>query len=413
MARFPVSPSKGVIVAVAGALSSFGPLSIDLYLPALPRVAGDLGATDSSTQLSVSACLVGLALGQLIFGPLSDKYGRRHLVLGGVAMWTLAALACGAAPDVWALVALRLVQGLGGAAGLVIARAVIRDLFDGAAMARAFGLVSLIGSIAPAVAPVAGGGLLHLTTWRGLFVILAVIGFAMLVMAWVALPESLPPERPRSGGAHEVAAAVRRLGVDRLFVGSGAVLALGSSVLFIYISLSSFVLQQHYGLSAGAFSAVFAGNSIGILGAGWLTVVLLRRHGSRWTLACGLATMLTGVAVLAMAVLAGWGLWAVLPPLLVSIASVGFVFPTTTNLALLGRTRDAGTASALLGSAQFLAGAAAGPLVSVGGASGPAMAIGMVCFAIAAALVHGLVVVRAPLPLEASSGAVPAGDTGG
>jgi MFS transporter, DHA1 family, multidrug resistance protein len=394
-------------VAVAGALSSFGPLSIDLYLPALPRVAGDLGATDSATQLSVSACLIGLALGQLVFGPLSDKYGRRRLLLAGVAVWTLSALACAAAPDVWALVSLRFVQGLGGAAGLVIARAVIRDLFDGPAMARAFGLVSLIGSIAPAVAPVAGGALLHVTTWRGLFVILAAVGLALLVMSWVALPESLPPERRRSGGAREVATAMRRLGRDRLFVGSGAVLALGSSVLFIYISLSSFVLQQHFGFSAGAFSVVFAANSVGILAAGWLTVALLRHHTSRWTLGCGLIIMLVGAATLLVAVLAGWGRLAVLPPLLITIASVGFVFPTTTGLALLGRTRDAGTASALLGSTQFLAGAVAGPLVSVGGASAAAMAIGMVCFALAAAGVHGIAVVGATLPT--GDGAAPAG----
>jgi MFS transporter, DHA1 family, multidrug resistance protein len=390
-------PSKAVTIAVIGALSSFGPLSLDLYLPALPRVAHDLGAPDSLTQLSVSACLVGLAVGQLVVGPLSDRYGRRGLLLAGVAVWAVTALACAAAPDVWTLVGLRFVQGFGGAAGLVIARAVIRDLFDGAEMTRAYGLVSLVGSVAPAVAPVAGGGLLHITSWRGLFVVLALVGSALLVTAWVALPESLPADRRRRGGARQIASAVRELSADRLFVGSGAVLGLGSAVLFTYISLSSFVLQQEFGLTPGTFSAVFAGNSIGILVAGWVTVALLRRHSPRWTLGCGLAVMLAGSATLSASIVAGWGLWAVLPPLLVTIGSVGFILPTTTGLALLGRTRDTGTASALLGSTQFLAGAAAGPLVTLAGASGTAMGVGMVIFAVAAAAAYGFVVVGSPL----------------
>jgi DHA1 family bicyclomycin/chloramphenicol resistance-like MFS transporter len=376
--------TRAVQLAVIGGLSSFGPLSLDLYLPALPRVARALHATDGVTQLSISACLVGLAIGQLAFGPVSDRFGRRRPLLVGVALWTITAAACALAPDVEILVLLRLLQGLGGAAGLVIARAVIRDRYDGRALTRAYGVQALMSNIAPAIAPVAGGALLHVMSWRGLFLVLTGVGCVLLSGTWLGLPESLAVDQRRPGGARQMIGSVSALRGDRSFVGAAGVYALSSAVLFTYISLSSFVLQQRFGLSAGTFSLVFAGNSIGIILTGSLTIALLRRRGARAVLAGGLALMVVGVAALCVAVSAGWGTGIVLVALLAAIAALGIILPTATALALRGHAEQAGAASALLGGSQYLAGALAGPLVSLSGATGTAMAVGMAIFTVAA-----------------------------
>jgi DHA1 family bicyclomycin/chloramphenicol resistance-like MFS transporter len=363
--------------AVLGGLSSFGPLSLDLYLPALPRVARSLDATDGLTQLSISACLVGLAIGQLAFGPLGDRFGRRRPLLAGVAGWTVASLLCAAAPNAEVLIALRFVEGAGGAAGLVLARAVIRDLYDAAELARAFARVALLSNIAPVVAPIMGGLLLYVIPWRGLFVTLTVIGVVLLGGTAVALPESLPEERRRRGGIRSTVTAVRELSRDRLFLGSIAVFACSSAMLFTYISLSSFVLQQQFGFDASAFSAVFAANSVGIVIAGWVCVRLLRRRAPQFLLGLGLMLAMLGSVLLCAAVLGRWPVWSVLPPLLLAIGSIGLILPSATGLALLKHAGAAGAGSALLGGTQFLMGAVAGPIVSAAGASAAAMAIGM------------------------------------
>ncbi len=370
--------------AVLGGLSSFGPLSLDLYLPALPRVARSLDATDGLTQLSISACLVGLAIGQLAFGPLGDRFGRRRPLLAGVAGWTLASLLCAAAPNAEILIGLRFVQGAGGAAGLVLARAVIRDLYDAAELARAFARVALLSNIAPVVAPIMGGLLLYVIPWRGLFVTLAGIGVVLLAGTAVALPESLPEDRRRRGGIRSTVTAVRELSRDRLFLGSIAVVACSSAMLFTYLSLSSFVLQQQFGFDASTFSAVFAANSVGIVIAGWACVRLLRRRAPAFGLGLGLGLALLGSVLLCAAVLGRWPVWSILPPLLLAVGSIGLILPSATALALLKHAGAAGTGSAFLGGTQFLMGAVAGPIVSVAGASAAAMAIGMGVSAIGA-----------------------------
>ncbi len=193
-------------LAVIGGLSSFGPLSLDLYLPALPHVATSLHTSDGAAQLSVSGCLAGLAIGQFVFGPLGDRFGRRRPLLAGVSLWTVAALLCAVAPSVTALVILRLIQGLGGAAGLVLSRAVVRDLYDNTALARAFAVVALISNITPAVAPVAGGVLLHVMSWRGLFLVLTGAGAVLVAGTALFLPESLPAATARRAASGPPAA---------------------------------------------------------------------------------------------------------------------------------------------------------------------------------------------------------------
>src|SRR5215213_6158326 len=191
--------SPGVI-AILGALTAFGPVSMDTYLPGLPELSRDLGASASETQLTLTACLFGLAAGQLMAGPASDALGRRRPLLAGLAGFTLASLLCAAAPDVWSLVAARVLQGVAGAVGIVIARAIARDLHSGDALARFLAVLMLVNGLAPILAPIVGAQLLHVTDWRGIFVVLAGLGLLLLAWAAVLLPETLDPERRHRGG---------------------------------------------------------------------------------------------------------------------------------------------------------------------------------------------------------------------
>jgi DHA1 family bicyclomycin/chloramphenicol resistance-like MFS transporter len=373
----PADPRRALRLAVIGGLSSFGPLSLDLYLPALPHVATSLHTSDGAAQLSVSFCLVGLAAGQFVFGPLGDRFGRRRPLLAGVGLWTAAALLCAVAPSVTALVILRLIQGFGGAAGLVLSRAVVRDLYDNTALARAFAVVALISNITPAVAPVAGGVLLHVMSWRGLFLVLTGAGIVLLAGVALFLPESLPAGYRQAGGLRATGGLVRALVADRLFVRAVSALVLASAMLFIYLSLSSVILQRDYGLSTNAFSAMFAVNSVGIITAGSVTVRLLRRYPPQRLLAVGLGAGLAGATGLCAAVTAGAPTAAVLPFLFVCVATMGTIIPTATNLAMLNHPETAGAGSALLGGAQYAVGGVAGPLVTLAGDSATAMSIGM------------------------------------
>jgi DHA1 family bicyclomycin/chloramphenicol resistance-like MFS transporter len=355
------------LVLILGSLSSFGPLSIDMYLPALPAMARDLHTSAAVAQLSLTACLIGLATGQLLAGPLSDARGRRRPLLTGVASYAVASALCIAAPSIWALLALRLVQGFAGAAGIVIARAIVRDLYDGDELARFFALLLMVNGAAPIVAPIAGAQLLHFTTWRGVFAVLAVIGVAMLVATAIGLPETLPPGRRRSGGARAIARDGRRLLADREFCGYALASGLAFGAMFAYISGSPFVLQAMFGVSPQLFSVIFAINGLGIIAAGQISRRLIGRVPPRALLAAGLTGSAAGGAALLIAAAAGIGLPMILPALFIVVSSVGLILPNATALALAGHARDAGSASAVLGLAQFAIGAAAAPLVGVAG----------------------------------------------
>ncbi len=383
----PVRPQvdrarRAARLAVIGGLSSFGPLSLDLYLPALPQVATTLHTSDGAAQLSVSCCLAGLAIGQFVFGPLGDRFGRRRPLLAGVGLWTVAALLCAVAPSVTALVILRLIQGFGGAAGLVLARAVVRDLYDNQALARAFAVVALIANVTPAVAPVAGGVLLHVMSWRGLFLVLTGAGLLLLAGTALFLPESLPADRRQAAGLRGTVGLVRALVADRLFVRAVSALVLASAMLFIYLSLSSVILQRDYGLSTSAFSAMFAVNSVGIIIAGTSTFRLLRRFPPSRLLGVGLASPWPGRPGCAR-----WWRPARRPgPCCRSCSSASPAWepssrpPPTWPCSTTPRPPEPG--SALLGGAQYAVGGLAGPLVTLAGDSATAMSIGM---AIAAA----------------------------
>ena len=365
----PAGPAaRARLALLLGGLTAFAPLSIDMYLPGLPGLGGDLSAGASAVQLTLTACLAGLAVGQLVAGPLSDKLGRRRPLLAGVGAYTLASALCAAAPTVWALAGLRFVQGATGAAGIVIARAIVRDTHDGIALVRFFSMLMLVTGLAPILAPVIGGQVLEVTSWRGIFLVLAAIGAVLFVSATVGLRETLPPERRREGGIRATARTIAELLRDRHFAGFALAGGLAFGAMFTYIAGSPFVLQEIYGASPQAFSAVFAVNSIGIVAFGQLNGRLAGRVEPLTMLRIGVTTMaVAGCVLFAVVAIGSLPLAALLVPLWVLVASMGLVFPNTTALALAGHPEVAGSASALLGVLQFAIGAAAAPLAGIAG----------------------------------------------
>lgn len=352
---------------VLGGLSAFGPLSTDLYLPALPEVGRDLGAGQGVVQLTISSSLIGLALGQLVAGPLSDNLGRKRPLLVGLVGFVVLSLVCAAAPDVWLLVVARLLQGCCGAAGLVIARAVVRDTFGPVDSGRVFAELTIVSGLAPIVAPLLGAQLLRVMPWQGLFVVLAGIG-AVLVAGAATLAESLPPERRRSDGLRQTLTVGADLMRSRAFVGYAMATGLGTACLLTYIAASPFVLQTGYGVSAQVFSVVFAANSLGIVVVGQIGGRLTRRVGSGRLLGIGqTAQAIATVALLVVALTGTRALPPLLVPLFVVVGCVGLIGPHATALALAPHPGVAGSASALVGASQFLLAGLISPLGGLGG----------------------------------------------
>lgn len=389
------------LVLILGALSAFGPLSIDMYLPSLPTLSRDLSASASAAQLTLSACLLGLALGQVIAGPLSDTLGRRRPLLFGLGAYALASLLCAVAPSVNVLIALRLVQGVAGASGIVIARAIVRDRYTGIAAARFFSRLMLVSGIAPIAAPLIGGLLLRFTSWRGVFIVLAIVVTLVLLAAATGLAESLPPDRRQSGELRTTLATFRRLLVDRAFVGYALSCGLAFAAMFSYISGSPFVIQDIYGLSPQAFSLIFGINALGIGIVGQISGRLVGRVSPRRLLAGGLTATAVGGAALLLMVIGHAGLVGILPALFVVVASIGMVLPNATALALADHPRTAGSASALLGVLQFAIGAAAAPLVGVAGpGTALPMALVIALLGISALMTFALLGRRSPAPVN-------------
>lgn len=246
----PASMARGPLLPVVlGLLTMFGPISMDLYLPVLPALGADLAASASASQLTVTACLLGLAAGQLVAGPITDRYGRRGPLLIGVLAYIAASIGCALSPNVWTLVVVRLIQGLAGAVGLVIASAAGRDLYTGAKLTRYYGRIVVLSGLAAIIGPLIGGQLATLTDWRGVFWFLAGIGAIILAAVTIWFPETLPEERRVTGGASETGSHLRILFGDRLFLGALLASYFVSAALFAYIAGATFVLQQIYGLT--------------------------------------------------------------------------------------------------------------------------------------------------------------------
>ena len=382
------------LVLVLGSLIAIGPLTIDMYLPALPAITADLETTSAAVQLTLTGTLAGLALGQLLIGPLSDAVGRRLPLLAGIALHILASLLCVVAPTVQVVGVLRVLQGLGVAATSVVAMAVVRDLFSGAAFARLFSRLMLVMGAAPILAPTLGSALLRWSDWRGVFVALAVFGLLLVVVAAVGLRETLPAERRRHGGLAAVGRDYRALLRDRTFVGLVLVAGLAMAALFAYVAGSSFVFQERYGLDEQQFGLAFGAGAVGLITATQLNVRLLRRYTPQRILVTALAVgTAAGLVLLTFAATGVGGLAAVLASLWVVLASAGLAMPNAPALALSRHGEAAGTAAALLGAVQFGVGALAAPLVGVLGTGSVAMAA-VVAGGMAVALLVLLTVVR-------------------
>ena len=362
----PARPPARTVV-VLGLLSTFGPLSLDLYLPALPQLADDLGASASLAQLSITACLVGLAVGQLVAGPLSDRLGRRRPLIVGLVAFLLASVACALAPSAAVLVLLRLVQGLAGAAGIVISRAIARDLYSGRALMIFFSRLLLVAGLAPVIAPVLGGQLTRIMTWRGIFGVLAGFGAVLLLAGLFGLKETLPPERRIVGSFRRTLQGYNTLLHDRFFVGCALSSGLAGASMFAYIAGSTFVLQRIYGMSPQGFSLVFGCISLGLVAAAQGGARLALVWPLPRVLGFGLTINLFGATALLITVITGLPLGALIGALVIMVCAVGLIFPTANALAMADYPDLAGTASSLQGLSQFVFGAVAAPLVGIAG----------------------------------------------
>jgi DHA1 family bicyclomycin/chloramphenicol resistance-like MFS transporter len=369
-------PVPLMVVVILGALTAIGPIATDLYLPAFPALAAEFGASAAEVQRTLSASFLGMALGQAVYGPLSDRFGRRRPIMAGMALFALASAGCALATGITGLTALRLLQALGGCAGAVVARAVVRDLAEGPAMVRLMARLMLVFAVAPILGPSLGGLLLALGGWRAIFWLLALYGVASVLAVWRLLPESLPPPRRQQGGAAEVLATYARLLGDRGFMAYalGGTLAMGA--LFAYIAAAPFLFMRLHGVSPQGFAVFFGVNAVGIVAAsqlvGWLAGRVPPARILAWAQggALGVALLLVLVAATGLG-----GFWAMVAALWCLIASLGGIMPTAAALAMAGQGRVAGAASAVIGVLQFGVGAVAGLAVSLLGEGPLALAL--------------------------------------
>jgi len=379
-------------VLVLGSLAALGPLCTDLYLPALPQMAVELDTTTAASQLSLTAGLLGLGLGQLIFGPLSDKYGRIRPLLWSLALLLAASVWCALAPDIDQLIAARLLQGLAGAGGAVLSRAVARDLYNGHELTRFFALLMLVNGLAPIVAPVLGGGLLNFMSWRGIFGALAVISVLLFSFSALKLHETLPAERRSEGGVMVMVRSIGRLMKDRQFMGLCLTQGFTMAGMFAYIGASPFVLQQIYHLSPQMFSLCFAANGVGLIIAAQVSTRLSRRWGELALVKTGLCVAAVGSLSLVLAASLHAPLIMLLVPLFFSVITIGIVGPNAGSLAMQSQGRNAGSASALIGVCMFALGSVSVPISGLGGTSALSMGVTILgCYAIAITLFITLV----------------------
>ena len=351
----PVAPrGHAGLIILLGSLTAIAPMSIDMYLPAFPTLQTAFATDAAAVQRTLSVFFIGLALGQLVYGPLSDRYGRRRPLLVGLALYTVASAGCGLATSVLQLMCWRGLQALGGCAGVVMARAVVRDVFGPREAARVLSSLMLVMGVAPILAPMVGGWVLAQAGWRALFGVLVVFGAGTWVAVVRGLPDTSPASRANTLTVGSVAAAfgrVARHGRFRRFALAGA---LAQCVLFAYIAGAPFLYMQVLGLSPSAFAVMFGLNSLGLIAASQINRSLLTRETAAVVLARAL------VLQIAAAVLFAALAWTTVPDLLrlagpiwLVVLLLGFVLPNTTALALAPFDRDAGTASALLGSLQY------------------------------------------------------------
>lgn len=353
------------LLLILGALSAFGPLAIDFYLPSFPALARAFATDLEHVQLSLAAYFIGLAIGQLVYGPLADRFGRRKPLLVGVTLFSLASLACALAPSLEWLIAARFVQALGGCAGMVVSRAVVRDLCDPINSAKVFSQLMLVMGLAPILAPLAGGLLLSTLGWPSIFICLTLFSFVCLLAVAKWLPETLTkdaPPAPLSGALGQY----RRLFANLPFLGYALTGGFAVAGMFSYIAGSPFVFIELYGIPTEHYGWLFGSNALGFILVAQLNAWLVARHGPAYWL--GKAVwfyLVAGMALLLVALAKPLALWPLLIPLFCCIACLGILLPNASACAMAGQGRHAGSASALLGSLQFTIAASAAAMVGV------------------------------------------------
>ena len=397
-------PSYARLAIILGILSAFGPLSIDMYLPGLPSIARDFGVATADVQQTLSAFFIGLAVGQLIYGPISDRVGRRRPLLFGCALYALACLGCVVAPSLNALILLRLAMALGACAGMVITRSVVRDFFDERESARMYSMLVLVMGLAPILAPLIGGQLLLYWGWRVIFLVLSGFGVLCFVLVYFGLGESLPAERRNRRGLGAVLRSYGGLLGDGRYIGFTVAGGLASAAMFAYISGSPFVFIELNGVPPERFGLLFGINALGLIAASQLNRWLLERYrGSQILVSAVSVTALSSLLLVTSAATGLGGFPGMLVLLFFCIASTGLVGPNTTAGAMAPYARQAGSASAMLGAIQFGLGATASALVGLlfNGTAVPMAAIIALCGA-GAFVVLQLLVMR-PLRVSAES----------
>ncbi|MEN4828233.1 multidrug effflux MFS transporter [Pseudomonas sp. P39-UII1] len=353
------------MVLILGALSAFGPLAIDFYLPAFPAMAQAFATDEKHVQTTLAAYFLGLSLGQLAYGPVADRFGRRIPLLFGVALFTLASLACAYAPNLDTLIVARFVQALGGCAGMVLSRAIVSDKCDPVASAKVFSQLMLVMGLAPILAPMLGGVLVNVAGWQSIFLTLSLFSAACLVAVGLGLPESLPahmPRQPLSGALRQYL----RLLADRVFVGHALTGGIAIAGMFAYIAGSPFVFIKLYGVPAEHYGWLFGTNAAGFILVAQINARLLAKRGPAFLLVRAVWLYLAaGLVLLGVAALRPAHLWPLLVPLFVCISSLGCIIPNASACAMSGQGARAGSASALMGCLQFSVAAGAAALVGL------------------------------------------------
>jgi MFS transporter, DHA1 family, multidrug resistance protein len=379
------------LILLLGSLTAFSPLMTDLYLAAFPQMARDLACGPGAVQWTLTTYLIGVAVGQIVVGPVSDAMGRRRPLQLGLLASAVITMGCAWSPNVLVLDGARFAQGAIAAASLVITRAVVRDLFEGAEVSRFLSRLMMITGLVPILAPFGGGQILRVTSWRGTFVVLAAVALVLFAATTIFLPETLPAPMRRRGSFRDTRAAYGDLSRDRLFVGMTLTCGLAFAALLVYISQAAFVFQTQYGVSPQTFGVLFGVNSLCLVGAGQASGRAVRRVGPERLLSVALPLMTVGgLLLLGCAMGSASHLPGVMVPMWAVLAGVGVVTPNATALALADYPHSAGTASAFLGSAQFIVG---GLLAPAAAAFDVAPALGMSC-AIALACVGSLLTFR-------------------
>lgn len=377
-------------------LSTAGPLGTDMYLPSLPEIGRDLQTSDSLVQLTITGFMVGMALGQLVMGPLSDRIGRHRILTTATVVWMVSSVICALVPNVTLFIVIRFFQGASGGTCVMLGRSMIADRAHGAAAAKALSTMMIFTAVAPILAPVVGSAVAGIGDWRWVFWVLGVLGVLELVVA-LALPETLVPERRATGSLGEVYRRMGGLFGVRPFVGHLVAFAVGFGVFFSFVSGSSFVMQEELGLSATGFSLVFAGNAVALVVTNLVNARIVGRFGPATLQRVGHICLMTGAGALLVVALVAPSVPAVVVCTFIATVGNALNMGNSTALAMdLARGR-AGAGSALLGAGQFLVAGSVAPLVGLADDGLLNMAVVMTVCAFLAA-VAGLFARRAAAP---------------